>query len=88
VQVFEIKLVRNYGETEFKADLKELYKMLVQGPVVFLLTDAHVVEEGFLEFINNMLTTGIVPALFEKEEVRFIYMYSIYSGCTLQMSIY
>jgi dynein heavy chain, axonemal len=69
VQVFEIKLVRNYGEAEFKSDLKELYKMLVQGPVVFLLTDAHVVEEGFLEFINNMLTTGIVPALFEKEEV-------------------
>eukprot|EP00953_Heterococcus_sp_UTEX-ZZ885_P009237 5464-Heterococcus_DN1.PRE.2 len=68
-KVFEIKLVRNYGEAEFKADLKELYKMLVLGPVVFLLTDAHVVEEGFLEFINNMITTGIVPALFEKEEL-------------------
>jgi dynein heavy chain, axonemal len=76
--------VRNYGEAEFKADLKELYKMLVQGPVVFLLTDAHVVEEGFLEFINNMLTTGIVPALFEKEEVCvhvyiYIYIYMLYS---------
>jgi dynein heavy chain len=26
------------------------------------------VEEGFLEFVNNMLTTGMVPALFEPDE--------------------
>ncbi|CAM9101409.1 unnamed protein product [Chrysoparadoxa australica] len=66
--MFEISLVRNYGEIEFREDLKELYKKLSAGPVVFLFTDAHVVEEGFLEFINNILTTGIVPALFEKDE--------------------
>ncbi|CAM9109021.1 unnamed protein product [Choristocarpus tenellus] len=67
-KVFSISLVRNYGELEFRDDLKELYKLLGVGPVVFLFTDAHVVEEGFLEFINNMLTTGMVPALFEKDE--------------------
>jgi dynein heavy chain len=26
-----------------------------------------VVEEGFLELINNMLTIGMVPALFDEE---------------------
>jgi dynein heavy chain len=26
--------------------------------MVFLFTDSHVVDEGFLEIINNMLTTG------------------------------
>ena len=26
--------------------------------MVFLFTDQHVVEEGFLELINNMLTSG------------------------------
>ena len=66
--VFSISLVRNYGETEFREDLKQLFKRLGTGPVVFLFTDAHVVEEGFLEFINNILTTGMVPALFEKDE--------------------
>jgi dynein heavy chain len=35
---------------------------------VFLFTDNHVVEEGFLELINNMLTTGMVPALFSDDE--------------------
>jgi len=27
-----------------------------------------IAEEGFLEFINNILTVGIVPALFNDEE--------------------
>jgi dynein heavy chain len=67
-ELFEITLVRNYGEAEFREDLKNLYKLLGKGPVVFLFTDAHVIEEGFLELINNMLTTGMVPALYESDE--------------------
>ena len=65
---FQISLSRGYGEDQFKDDLKELYKMLGAGEVLFLFTDAHVVEEGFLEFVNNMLTTGMVPALYEQDE--------------------
>ena len=38
------------------------------SPIVFLFTDAHVKDEGFLELINNMLTSGMVPALFTDEE--------------------
>eukprot|EP00644_Phytophthora_capsici_P007267 jgi/Phyca11/16825/fgenesh1_pg.PHYCAscaffold_22_\ len=66
--LFEIFLTRGYGEAEFRENLKDLYRMLGKKPVVFLFTDAHAVEEGFLEFINNMLTTGVVPALFETDE--------------------
>ena len=36
--------------------------------MVFLFTDAHVADEGFLELINNMLTTGMVPALYDDGE--------------------
>jgi len=66
--LFQITLSRGYGEVQFKDDLKELYTQLGKGPVLFMFTDAHVVEEGFLEFINNMLTTGMVPALYEQDE--------------------
>ncbi|GMF23629.1 unnamed protein product [Phytophthora lilii] len=66
--LFEIFLTRGYGEAEFRENLKDLYRMLGKKPVVFLFTDAHAVEEGFLEFINNMLTTGVVLALFEPDE--------------------
>ena len=63
-------LSRGYGENEFREDLKILYRMLgsENKKVVFLFTDAHVAQEGFLELINNMLTSGMVPALFPDDE--------------------
>uniref|UniRef100_A0A7S1KLH4 Dynein-1, subspecies f n=1 Tax=Percolomonas cosmopolitus TaxID=63605 RepID=A0A7S1KLH4_9EUKA len=69
-EVFTINICRGYGDTHFRDDLKMLYdKLGVENKkVVFLFTDAHVLDEGFLEYINNMLTTGMVPALFPDEE--------------------
>lgn len=68
--VFEITLARGYNEESFREDLKKLYTILgVENKcVVFLFTDAHVVDEGFLELVNNMLTSGMVPALFKEDE--------------------
>ena len=66
--LFEITLTRGYGEAEFRENLKELFRMLAAGPTVFLFTDAHVIEEGFLELVNNLVTSGMVPALFTPDE--------------------
>ena len=67
--LYEITLSRGYGDMDFRDNLKTLYGLLGSGKkVVFLFTDAHVVQEGFLELINNMLTTGMVPALFADDE--------------------
>uniref|UniRef100_A0A2K5ZE43 Dynein axonemal heavy chain 10 n=1 Tax=Mandrillus leucophaeus TaxID=9568 RepID=A0A2K5ZE43_MANLE len=72
--VFEILLSRGYSENNFREDLKSLYlKLGIENKAtIFLFTDAHVAEEGFLELINNMLTSGIVPALFPEEEKESI----------------
>ncbi|RMC05733.1 hypothetical protein DUI87_17276 [Hirundo rustica rustica] len=69
-QVFEIILSRGYGENNFRDDLKNLYQKLgiEDRSIVFLFTDGHVAEESFLELINNMLTSGMVPALFADDE--------------------
>lgn len=69
-EVFEIKLNRNYSESSFRDDLKILYNKLgmENKKVVFMFGDQHVAEEGFLELINNMLTSGMVPALFADDE--------------------
>uniref|UniRef100_A0A3Q1G9E8 Dynein axonemal heavy chain 10 n=1 Tax=Acanthochromis polyacanthus TaxID=80966 RepID=A0A3Q1G9E8_9TELE len=68
-EVFEIALSRGYSESNFRDDLKTLYlKLGIENKkTVFLFTDAHIAEEGFLELINNMLTS-IVPALFPDDE--------------------
>lgn len=63
--MFEITLSRGYGESSFRDDLKALYvKLGIENKkIVFLFTDDHVAEEGFLELINNMLTSGLDTAL-------------------------
>ncbi|KAM9056172.1 dynein axonemal heavy chain 10 isoform 4-T4 [Megaptera novaeangliae] len=73
-EVFEILLSRGYAESNFREDLKNLYlKLGIENKMmIFLFTDAHVAEEGFLELINNILTSGIVPALFPEEEKESI----------------
>ncbi|XP_040439457.1 dynein heavy chain 10, axonemal [Falco naumanni] len=69
-EVFEIILSRGYGENNFREDLKNLYQKLgiENKSMVFLFTDTQVAEESFLELINNMLTSGMVPALFPDDE--------------------
>ena len=66
--LFTITLARNYREEDFKLELQELYRVVLKKPRTFMFTDAHVAEEGFLELINNILTVGMVPALFPEEE--------------------
>lgn len=51
-------------------DVRKLYwKAGVDNkPTVFLFTDTQVVEESFLEDINNILSSGEVPNLYGPEE--------------------
>ncbi|MCI4395052.1 hypothetical protein PGIGA_G00176030 [Pangasianodon gigas] len=69
---FQIELSRGYNYESFHDDLRKLYKMAgVEGhDMVFLFTDTQIVVEEFLEDINNMLNSGEVPNLFEKDELE------------------
>ncbi|XP_029949300.1 dynein heavy chain 6, axonemal [Salarias fasciatus] len=69
---FEIELSRGYNYDSFHDDLRRLYRMAgVEGKdMVFLFTDTQIVVEEFLEDINNMLNSGEVPNLFEKDELE------------------
>ncbi|PVD19154.1 hypothetical protein C0Q70_21718 [Pomacea canaliculata] len=72
---FQIEVTKHYRKVEFRDDLKKLYFQagVENKPTVFLFNDIQVVEEGFLEDINNILSSGEVPNLYkpdEFEEVR------------------
>ena len=65
----------------FSTDLRQLYYQagVENKPTVFLFNDTQVVEESFLEDINNILSSGEVPNLYkpeEFEEVCVLYMHA------------
>uniref|UniRef100_A0A4X2K3Y2 AAA+ ATPase domain-containing protein n=1 Tax=Vombatus ursinus TaxID=29139 RepID=A0A4X2K3Y2_VOMUR len=73
-EVFQITLRKDYGLQDLKVDLANLYiKTGAKNmPVVFLLTDAQVLDERFLVLINDLLASGEIPDLFSDEDVEKI----------------
>lgn len=73
-QPFQVKITRTYFSQQFHDDLKLLFQAAGIGEnkqqVVFLFDDTQVVEETFLEDINNILSTG---------EVRFLLNFILFS---------
>ncbi|KAL1130882.1 hypothetical protein AAG570_012123 [Ranatra chinensis] len=67
---FQIELSRNYDYNSFHDDLKKLYFSAggLNEDTVFLFTDNQIVQEEFLEDINNILNSGEVPNLFESDD--------------------
>lgn len=51
-------------------DLRKLYYQtgVENKPTVFIFTDTQVLQEAFLEDINNILSSGEVPNLYKPEE--------------------
>ncbi|DBA69380.1 TPA: Dynein gamma chain, flagellar outer arm [Trebouxia sp. C0005] len=71
---FQITVTKTYNTTNLFEDIKALYKVAgVKGqPVAFIFSDNEVKEEGFLEYINQILMTGEVAGLFAKDELDAI----------------
>jgi dynein heavy chain len=72
--IFQISITKYYSTSNLFEDIKLLYKTagLKGKPVTFIFTDAEVKEEGFLEYINQILSTGEVSNLFPKDEIDAI----------------
>ena len=73
-----------FCDFDFLKDVRKLYwKAGVDNkPTVFLFTDTQVVEESFLEDINNILSSGEVPNLYNPEEFEEVRMqYFFYYVC-------
>ncbi|NXK86097.1 DYH7 protein, partial [Formicarius rufipectus] len=72
--VFQPEISKTYGTNEWREDLKKLLKSAgVKGlKTVFLITDAQIKEESFLEDVDSVLNTGEVPNLFAADEKQEI----------------
>merc|ERR1719160_1459448 len=67
---FQITITKNYNDNALFEDIRGLYVGAGQkgNQVTFLLTDAEVKHEGFLEYMNSILATGEIAGLFQKDE--------------------
>ena len=63
-------MTKTYNENQFKEDIKNLFDIAGHkgNPITFLLTDAEIKSETFLEYINMVLSTGEIPGIIPKDE--------------------
>ena len=77
-QCVQIELNRQYNYQSFHDDLRRYYISagINNNQTVFIMNDSQIIQEEFLEDLNNILNSGEVPNLFEGDEYEKIILNS------------
>jgi len=75
-EIMVLEMSKGYDFTQWRDDLKNKLFLncgLVQTNMVFLFSDTQIINEAFVEDINNILNNGEVPNLYNAEDLTNIY---------------
>lgn len=70
MSTFSIEITKSYRQKEWYEDIKRMLRKcgIEEETVQFLFSDTQIVNESFLEDINNLLNSGEIPNLFPPDE--------------------
>lgn len=74
--ITQLAVTGDFSVNDLKENLKEMYRKAAvkpAEPLAFLLTDTQIVDERFLVYVNDLLSSGKIPDLFTKEEYDGIF---------------
>lgn len=74
-EMVQLEMVKGYGMKEWREDMvNNLFAAagIESNPHVFLLADTQIINEAFVEDINNILNNGKIPNLYCAEDVTKI----------------
>ena len=70
MSTFSIEITKSYRQKEWYEDIKNMLRKcgIDEETIQFLFSDTQIVQESFLEDINNLLNSGEIPNLFPPDE--------------------
>ena len=74
MKVYQLEVTKRFSLRNFRDFLKELYEWAAYRgkdklKTAFIFSDNDVVHETFLEDVNNMFSSGLVPNLYAADEL-------------------
>lgn len=69
--VRQLSITSNFKVDDLREALQDMFKVsgVLGTPLVFLMTDSQIVNDKFLVYINDILSSGWIPDLFPKEDI-------------------
>jgi hypothetical protein len=66
----QVEISKSYSHADWREDLKRLLRRAGcdSKRIMFLFSDSQIMDEAFVEDINNMLNAGEVPNMFPSDE--------------------
>ena len=69
--VVRIVVTTSYNLADLKTDIQSMYQKagVTGSQLLFILTDSQITNDKFLVYVNDILSSGWIPELFQKDEL-------------------